>query len=175
MSRSRRPPDHSRGHQCAPWPSLHHQDRACPDRDERVVEPCPSTWQRVALAAWLWQPTVFAEPKLLPPSPPRAPWLHGRPTATVSVKAPPGLRCIIKTGHVPTETSAGGEAHCSHPHVRGGLSGWGDEVRWVREGRRQRRTAGGGGGCDALLGQQRPRQGRAILYPIPRLGLFDQK
>ena len=89
-----------------------------------------SSTSSMAVAA----PIVFVEPEILLPSPPWAPWLHGRPTAAAAVNARPGLRCIIKTkacpdrddrpttaaainarpglrciikiGHVPIETSA---------------------------------------------------------------------
>ncbi|RLM80212.1 hypothetical protein C2845_PM12G09060 [Panicum miliaceum] len=66
-------------------------------------------------------PPGFAEPEpvLAPPSPPPAPWFSGRPTAAAVANARPGLRCIIKTGHVPSEMSAGGEARRPPPSGEG--------------------------------------------------------
>ncbi|PUZ53759.1 hypothetical protein GQ55_5G076300 [Panicum hallii var. hallii] len=84
-------------------------------------------------------PPGFAEPEpqLVPPSPPPAPWfpeiekgpIHpplgpsilspGRPTTAVVANARPGLRRIIKTGHVPAEMSADGEARRPPPPGEG--------------------------------------------------------
>lgn len=44
---------------------------------------------------------------LAPPSPPQAPSFPGRPTVAAAANARPGLHRIIKTGHVPAETSGG--------------------------------------------------------------------
>ncbi|PVH37745.1 hypothetical protein PAHAL_5G075000 [Panicum hallii] len=62
-------------------------------------------------------PPGFAEPEpqLVPPSPPPGPWFPGRPTTVVAANARPGLRRIIKTGHVPAEMSADGEARRPPP------------------------------------------------------------
>jgi hypothetical protein len=59
------------------------------------------------------------EPGLAPPSPPPAPWFPGLPTAAVAANAHPGLPRIIKTGHIPAEMSAGGEARRPPPTGEG--------------------------------------------------------
>ncbi|KAG2622262.1 hypothetical protein PVAP13_3NG273425 [Panicum virgatum] len=56
-------------------------------------------------------------PATPPPPPPPAPSTAGRPTATAAANARPGH--IIKTGHVPAETSGGGAARRPPPSGEG--------------------------------------------------------
>ena len=58
---------------------------------------------------------VLTEPQLAPAAPPPAPVRPGYPTAAAVANACPGLRHIIKTGHVPAKMSGGGMARRPPP------------------------------------------------------------
>lgn len=65
------------------------------------------------------EPGGSSSPVLIPPSPPLDPPFPGRPTAAAAANARPGLRRIIKNGHVPAKTSGGGKASRPPPSGEG--------------------------------------------------------